>query len=119
MKLNDWIRSRKMTLGIRFYELLQSFDENKKEFSGYYYRIKQLDETRYEMARLVPGPCGDFSYHPKMNVELIDDQLTPMTYFDNEVVPTINKEKSVAELEWFNNKCLELIEEFEKVIINI
>lgn len=108
-----------MTLGSRFYNLLQIFDENKKELKGHYYRIKKLDETHYEMARLVPGHCGDFSYHPKMNVALIDHQLIPLSYFDNEVIPNINLEKSDEQLEWLNNKCHDLIREFEEVAINI
>ncbi|MGY3777266.1 hypothetical protein [Isobaculum melis] len=108
-----------MTLGTRFCQLLQHFDEEKKEYAGHYYRIKKLDQTHYEIACLVPGYCGDFSYHPKMKVELIDNQLLPLSYFDNEVIPTIHKEKIDVDSAWLNKKCLELISKFEEVVIEL
>lgn len=61
--------------------------DEKILWENHYYRFRKLDDTHYELARLVAGPCGDFTYHPKITVTVQNELFVPISYFDNEETP--------------------------------
>lgn len=67
-------------------EVVTLCSEEKIFDHPYYYRFRNQGEN-YELARLVAGPCGDFTYHPKITVKVENELFVPMAYFDNEQTP--------------------------------
>ncbi|MGM0125432.1 hypothetical protein IGI37_002831 [Enterococcus sp. AZ194] len=69
----------------------QLLNENFNEFEFIemgYYRLRQIDENRYEMAYILLGPCGDKTYHPQITLD-VGDEIQPLKFIDTEVVPNV------------------------------
>ncbi|KAF1299519.1 hypothetical protein BAU15_02430 [Enterococcus sp. JM4C] len=65
--------------------------ENFTEFEfieSRYYRLREIENNRYEMACILLGPCGDKTYHPQITVT-VEEEVTPLTLIDTEVVPNV------------------------------
>ncbi|MGX7197909.1 hypothetical protein [Enterococcus olivae] len=61
--------------------------EEKIYFEPYYYRFREHSDNQYELARLVAGSCGEFTYHPKITVKVENDLFVPIAYYNNEQNP--------------------------------
>ncbi|KAF1305681.1 hypothetical protein IV487_01960 [Enterococcus saccharolyticus] len=68
-------------------EVVALCSEERIFWDDHYYRFRKIGDDTYELSRLVAGPCGENTYHPKLTVKVENEMFIPMTYFDNTDTP--------------------------------
>lgn len=80
-----------------------------------YYRFRKNDSDIYELAILIPGPCGDSSYAPRLTFTIEDHQILFLTYYDNHRNPIESSHYSEELNDFFTNKFEGLLLAFEEL----
>jgi hypothetical protein len=70
----------------------------KNYVDGFYYRIKELGDNKYEIGQLAPGYCGETTYAPKIEVEFVNDKVNAINLYDQSTTPVRTMEAG-AELD--------------------
>lgn len=70
--------------------ILKNFGPEKEFIGEGYFRIREKDEGRYEMAFLVPACCGTSTHHPQITIRVEDEKIIPEFLMDWEEMPIKN-----------------------------
>ncbi|CZQ97989.1 Hypothetical protein Tpal_2206 [Trichococcus palustris] len=70
--------------------ILKHFGPEKEFIGDGYFRIREKDSNRYEMAYLAPACCGTSTYHPQITIRVEDEKIIPEFLMDMEETPIKN-----------------------------
>lgn len=100
-------------------QLFMKHDWPKTDSDGVRYRIRQKDEETLEFSKLVPSSCSCSLYHPRMLVDISENEAVAISFYDNVSIPIVHVELADAnetEEQFLDHRLEELISEFLSLI---